>query len=81
MSDQDRSVEGTKQGRARDGRTVLLTLAAVLLIWFVVANTKKVQVHFWVFTATTSLIAVILVSAALGAVLALLLGKKKHHKN
>ena len=68
-----------KPNHRRDGRIVLLTLAAVLLIWFVVANAQKVKIHFWVFTADTSLITVILISAALGAILALLLRKRSNH--
>jgi uncharacterized integral membrane protein len=66
--------------RRRDARLVVVTLAAVLLIWFVGANTQKVQIHFWVITADTSLITVILISAALGAILALLLRRTRQRR-
>jgi len=58
-------------------RLVVIAAAAVLLIWFVIGNSQKVRVHFWVTSAETSLIVVILVSAALGALIALLLGRRK----
>ena len=48
-----------------------------LLVWFVLANTQRVQIHFWVLTADTSLIVVILIAAALGAITALLLRHAK----
>lgn len=68
-----------KPGRERkhDARIIIITLAAVLLIWFVAANTQKVQIHFWVFSADASLITVILISAALGALLALLVRRAR----
>ena len=68
-----------RQGRdrSRDARIVVLTLAVALLVWFVLANTQRVQIHFWVLTADTSLIVVILIAAALGAITALLLRHAK----
>jgi len=74
--------EVAKSGRSRqhDVRLILITLAGVLLVWFVGANTQDVQIHFWVFTADTSLIVVILISAALGAILALLLRWSKQSR-
>jgi len=66
-----------KKSRIREARVVLVTLAAVLLVWFVIANAQSVKIHFWVFTTNASLIAVILISAALGAIMALLL-KRRH---
>ena len=74
MSDQ--STASGARDRRRDGRVVLVTLALVLLVWFVFANAQKVKVHFWIFSANVSLITVILLSAALGAVLALLLRRR-----
>jgi uncharacterized integral membrane protein len=59
--------------RKRDTRLVLLGVAAVLLIWFALANLKSVQIHFWVVsTRHTPLIVVIVISGLLGAALALL---------
>jgi len=64
----------------RDVRLVVMTLAVVLLVWFIVANTAKVQIHFWLVTANVSLISVILISAALGAVISLLLSHSRKKK-
>ena len=59
--------------RKRDTRLVLLGVAAVLLVWFALANLNSVQIHFWVYTTKhTPLIFVILISGLLGAALALL---------
>ena len=63
--------------RGSSARLVLLGLAGVLLVWFVVANSQQVRIHFWVASAQTSLIVVILISAALGAVLGILLSRSK----
>jgi len=64
----------------RDVRLVIMTLAVVLLVWFIAANTAKVQIHFWLVTAKVSLISVILISAALGAVISLLLSHSRKKK-
>ncbi len=56
---------------------VLITLAVVLLMWFVFGNAQKVPIHFWVFSGHASLITVILISAALGAVIALLVARSR----
>jgi len=58
-------------------RLVVIAAAAVLLIWFVIGNAHTVNVEFWVTSAQTSLIAVILISAALGALLSLLMVRRK----
>jgi len=66
-----------KRDRKRDVRLVVMTLAAVLLIWFVVGNSQKVEIHFWITSANTSLIVVILISAALGAILGMLFSRSR----
>jgi uncharacterized integral membrane protein len=66
--------------RTHDLQVATVTLAVVLLVWFVLANTQKVRVHFWFFTANVSLIVVILISAALGALCTLLLGHSSRRR-
>jgi uncharacterized integral membrane protein len=59
--------------RKRDTRLILLGVAAVLLLWFALANLNSVQIHFWVYTTKhTPLILVIVISGLLGAAVALL---------
>jgi uncharacterized integral membrane protein len=47
-------------------RLVLTGIAAVLLIWFAVANFQHVKIHFWVSTTSAPLIVVIVISGFLG---------------
>jgi len=48
-------------------KAVLGIAAGVLLVWFIIANAQQVEVTWWVFDTSTSLIVVILISALLGA--------------
>ncbi len=58
-------------------RLVVFAVAVVLLVWFVIGNAHTVNVEFWVTSAQTSLIAVILISAALGALISLVMVRRK----
>jgi uncharacterized integral membrane protein len=69
---------GEKQvDRRRQGRLIGIAVAAILLAWFAVANTRKVQIDFWVFHRQAPLILVILISGLLGALIALLIMRRK----
>lgn len=48
-------------------KAILGVAAGILLVWFIIANAQQVQVTWWVFDTSTSLIVVILISALLGA--------------
>ena len=48
-----------------------------MLGWFTVANTRRVQIDFWVFHRQAPLILVILISGLLGALIALLIMRRK----
>jgi uncharacterized integral membrane protein len=52
-------------------------VAAVLLIWFALANLQEVEIHFWVFTAHTSLITVVAITAILGGLLGIQLVRRR----
>ena len=74
---------GTKRDK-RDNREivrlVVFGLALVLLIAFVIGNSKDVKVNFVFFHTSTSLIWVILISAVLGVLvdrLVIALGKRR----
>lgn len=78
MADSTRST--TRRDSKKTAQLVVIIAAAALLIWFVIGNARQVKVEFWVTSAQTSLIAVILVSAALGALIALLMARGRHRK-
>ncbi len=63
------SSERRRPDRRRDARLILLGVAAVLLVWFALANLQEVEIHFWVFTAHTSLITVVAITGVLGGLI------------
>lgn len=64
MSDGRRPQRG---GNDTNWRGILAVAGGVLLVWFIIVNAQQVQVTWWVFDTSTSLIVVILLSALLGA--------------
>lgn len=58
--------------RGRDARLVLSGIAAVLLVWFALANLRSVRIDLWVTSARFPLVGVIAISGVLGAALTLL---------
>ncbi len=69
--------DSRKRDNTHVARLVVFVAAVILLVWFVIGNAHSVKVEFWVTSAQTSLIAVILVSAALGALISLLMVRRK----
>ena len=63
--------------RRRQVGLIGMVVAVILLGWFAVANTRRVQIDFWVFHRQAPLILVILISGLLGAVIALLIMRRK----
>jgi uncharacterized integral membrane protein len=69
---------GEKQvDRRRQVRLIAITAVVIVLGWFAVANTRRVQIDFWVFHRQAPLILVILISGLLGALIALLIMRRK----
>jgi uncharacterized integral membrane protein len=69
---------GRLEGRPEQGLYVLVGVLAVVLLYivgFVVANSRSVSVDFVLFSASASLIWVILISLALGGVLGFALAR------
>lgn len=66
--------------RRRDTRLVMTGVAAVLLVWFALANLTKVSITFWVATARAPLIVVIVISGALGAALVALVNRRSRRR-
>ena len=71
------STPTTRRDPKHVARLVVFAVAVVLLVWFVIGNAHTVNVEFWVTSAQTSLIAVILISAALGALISLVMVRRK----
>jgi uncharacterized integral membrane protein len=71
--------EGGKKvvDRRRQVRLIAIVAVVIVLGWFAVANTRKVQIDFWVFHRQAPLILVILISGLLGALIALLIMRRK----
>jgi uncharacterized integral membrane protein len=63
--------------RRRQVRLIGIAVVVILLAWFAVANTRKVQIDFWVFHRQAPVILVILISGLLGALIALLIMRRK----
>ena len=69
---------GEKQvDRRRQVRLIAIVAVVIVLGWFAVANTRWVQIDFWVFHRQAPLILVILISGLLGALIALLIMRRK----
>jgi uncharacterized integral membrane protein len=52
-------------------------VATILLVWFAVANLKKVKIDFWLYDREAPLILVILISGLLGALITALVMRRK----
>ena len=48
-------------------KAILGIAAGILLVWFIIANAQQVEVTWWVFDTSTSLIVVIVIAALFGA--------------
>jgi len=69
---------GEKQvDRRRQVRLIAIVAVVIVLGWFAVANTRRVQIDFWVFHRQAPLILVIVISGLLGALIALLIMRRK----
>ena len=55
--------------RRRQVRLIAIAVVVIVLGWFAVANTRKVQIDFWVFHRQAPLIVVIVISGLLGALI------------
>jgi uncharacterized integral membrane protein len=60
---------------------IAVIVAAVLFVWFIIANSQVVDVTWWVFDTQTSLIVVILLSALLGAGITFFLMRRHNRRD
>ena len=81
MHSEDRSAEPAGGGKAVDRRhqfrLVGILVLGILLGWFALANFGKVRIDFWVFHRQAPLIVVIVISGLLGALIAVLIMRRK----
>jgi uncharacterized integral membrane protein len=68
---------GKQVDRRRQVRLIGIAVAVILLAWFAAANTRKVQIDFWVFHRQAPVILVIVISGLLGALITALVMRRK----
>jgi uncharacterized integral membrane protein len=68
---------GKPVDRRRQATLVGVGVAAILLAWFALANLRDVQIDFWVVNRHAPLILVIVISGLLGALIAVLVMRRK----
>ena len=73
----DEPTAGHAGGRGRQAAGVLAGMAAVLVEWFALANSRTVTVTYWFVDDQSRLIWVIAVSALLGVLVGWLLGSRR----
>jgi uncharacterized integral membrane protein len=69
------------RGRRRDAWLVVSGVAAVLLIWFAVANLQDVTIHFWVHSSRAPLIVVVVIAALLGMLAGALIARARRNRH
>jgi len=63
-------------GRRRDARLVVTGVLLALGVWFALANTQEVRIHFWVVSTRTPVVTALAVAAVFGAAIGLLVGRR-----
>jgi uncharacterized integral membrane protein len=63
--------------RRQQFRLITIAVVATLLLWFAVENFQDVSIHFWVTTRQAPLIVVVLISGLLGALIAVLVMRRR----
>ena len=71
----------SRDGGGTNPRMIAAIVAAVLFVWFIIANSQEVDVTWWVFDTQTSLIVVILLSALLGAGITFFLMRRHNRRD
>ncbi len=73
------SPESTRD-RRRDGSLVVIGVVAVLLVWFAIGNSQDVRIHFWVTSTHAPLWIVVVLSGVMGALIALLVSRRRRSR-
>jgi uncharacterized integral membrane protein len=72
----DRSPEPESGGRRRDFRLVLTGVLLVLGVWFALANTQEVKIHFWFVQTRSPIIAALAIAGVFGAGIGALVARR-----
>ena len=64
--------------RTKNGWTIAVGVAVILLLWFAIINSRTVAVHFWITTFRAPVVVVIAVSAVFGAAIIELWRRARH---
>ncbi len=56
---------------------VAVGIAAVLLIWFALANLQDTEIHFWVTSTRAPLIVVIVIAGLMGALIGAMVRRRR----
>lgn len=62
--------------RSRDVRLVVTGILLALGVWFAVANTTEVRIHFWLASTRTPVVVALVIAALIGVAVGLLLGRR-----
>lgn len=68
-------------GKSGELRLIVMGIAAILLIWFALANFRSVKIDFWLDQRQAPLIVVILISGLLGALIATLALRRRSNRD
>jgi uncharacterized integral membrane protein len=79
--DEHQVAEPTPGGRRRDARLVLSGVLTVLVVWFALANTQDVKIHFWFVSTRSPIIAALAIAGACGAGIGALLGRRSRRSS
>jgi uncharacterized integral membrane protein len=67
--------------RRRDVRLVVSGVLLALGVWFALANTQEVRIHFWVVSTRTPVVSALAITAVFGVALGLLFGRRRRRPN
>jgi len=62
--------------RRRDVRLMASGVLLALGVWFALANTQEVKIHFWVVSTRTPVVSALAITAVFGVALGLLVGRR-----
>lgn len=68
-----------KRDLFRDSRLVGAGIAGGLFVWFALTNLSQVNVHFWIFSAKSPVVVVIVLSGLLGLAAGILVSRHRNH--